>query len=305
MRWQSFNSVKPFGMPTSKTSAASLPYWLSACCWLTILLAGCSTATRESGRYSQPIDSAPAQKVDVSQVADAVPRVEPLSRYGNPESYKVLGKRYYTVKESRGYVKRGIASWYGTKFHGHRTSSGEPYDMYSMSAAHKTLPLPTYARVTNLDNGQSVIVKINDRGPFHDNRLIDLSYAAASRLGILRSGTGFVEIRTIDPRRSVVAAKPAHSVTAEARTPVASVAEREPELYLQLGAFLERNNAERLQNRLSDIEMQGTLHIQETRLNQEQLYRVRIGPLDSVESADRISQILQNAGIDSPRVVVD
>ena len=304
MRWQSFNSVKPFGMPTNKTSTASLAFWLPVCCWLTVLLAGCSTTPRDSGRYSQPIDSAPKQKVDVSQVADAVPRVEPRSRYGNPASYKVLGKRYYTMKESQGYVKRGIASWYGTKFHGHRTSSGEPYDMYSMSAAHKTLPLPTYARVTNLKNGKSVIVKINDRGPFHDNRLIDLSYAAASRLDIVRSGTGFVEIRTIDPKESVPA-KPVATLTARAQKPVSTASEQRPALYLQLGAYVERNKAERLQNRLSDIEMQGTLHIQETRLNQEQLYRVRVGPLDSVESADRISQILQSEGIDSPRVVVD
>jgi rare lipoprotein A len=291
-------------MHTSRNSFSRLPYWLAAGCCLTLLVSGCSTGTKQSGRYSQSVDSAPEQPIDVSQVADAVPRVEPHSRYGNPESYKVFGKRYYTMKSSQGYVKRGIASWYGTKFHGHRTSSGETYDMYRMSAAHKTLPLPTYARVTNLENGKSVIVKINDRGPFHDNRLIDLSYAAASRLDILHQGTGFVEVRTINPQKSL-SADATTKVAEKALEPVKVTMQNKPELYLQLGAFAQRNNAERLHNQVSAIELQGTPHIQETRLNQAQLYRVRIGPLDSVESADRISRILQNAGIDSPRIVID
>ncbi|NIA01422.1 MAG: septal ring lytic transglycosylase RlpA family protein, partial [Planctomycetia bacterium] len=167
---------------------------------LAALLVACSSGERSStSRYSQAQDSAPYRAIDVSAVKDAIPRVEPKSRYGNPASYVVLGKRYTTLASSKGYKKRGIASWYGTKFHGHRTSSGESYDMYEMSAAHKTLPLPTYARVSNLRNGRSVIVKINDRGPFHENRVIDLSYAAASRLGILGKGTGLVEVEAIDP----------------------------------------------------------------------------------------------------------
>ncbi|MGK0168493.1 MAG: rare lipoprotein A, partial [Gammaproteobacteria bacterium] len=135
----------------------------------------------------------------VPQTEDAVPRVEAHSKYGNPASYVVLGKRYSTLASSDGFVQRGIASWYGSKFHGRRTSSGETYDMYAMSAAHKALPLPTYARVTHLGTGASIIVKINDRGPFHDNRVLDLSYAAALRLGIVRAGTGPVEIRAITP----------------------------------------------------------------------------------------------------------
>ena len=165
-------------MPTRKANPSKIRLIrvsLTLLC-ATTLLAGCSTIQQRdnsSSRYTQAQDSAPDRAVDVSDVKDAIPRVEPKSRYGNPASYVVFGKRYHTLASSKDYSERGIASWYGTKFHGHRTSSGEPYDMYQMSAAHKTLPLPTYARITNLRNGKSVIVKINDRGPFHDNRIID------------------------------------------------------------------------------------------------------------------------------------
>jgi rare lipoprotein A (peptidoglycan hydrolase) len=132
-------------------------------------------------------------------VPDAVPRVEPRSRYGNPPFYDVFGKRYYVLSSSVAYVERGVASWYGPGFHQVRTSTGEPYDMYGMTAAHKTLPLPAYVRVTNLQNGRSVVVRVNDRGPFVGNRIIDLSYTAASKLDMLRNGTAMVEVRAIDP----------------------------------------------------------------------------------------------------------
>jgi len=128
-----------------------------------------------------------------------IPRAEPRSRYGNPASYVVRGRTYYTKDDSRGHVERGVASWYGPGFHGRRTSSGEPYDMNAMTAAHKTLPLPTYARVTNLENGRSAVVRINDRGPFHGPRVIDLSRAAAAKLGVLATGTAEVEVRALDP----------------------------------------------------------------------------------------------------------
>ena len=137
----------------------------------------------------------------IARIPDAVPKIEPLAKSGNPESYVVFGRRYYTKKSARGHVERGLASWYGRPFHGRQTSSGEPYDMYAMSAAHKTLPLPTYARVTNLENGRSVVVRINDRGPFRDGRVIDLSYTAAVKLGVKRRGTAMVEVRAIEPKR--------------------------------------------------------------------------------------------------------
>lgn len=136
---------------------------------------------------------------DFSDVPDAVPKVEPKSKRGNPQSYVVFGKRYRTKASSTGHVEKGIASWYGKKFHGRKTSNGERYDMYAMTAAHKSLPLPTYAKVTNLENGRTAVVRINDRGPFHGDRVIDLSYAAARKLGVVRKGTAFVEVKAIDP----------------------------------------------------------------------------------------------------------
>ncbi|MFI4969699.1 MAG: septal ring lytic transglycosylase RlpA family protein, partial [Lysobacterales bacterium] len=158
------------------------------------------TARPQSERYRQNDDNGPAAPpIDVSRIPEPVPRNEPRSRYGNKDSYSVLGQTYHVLADPRGYDERGIASWYGNKFHGYMTSSFEPYDMYAFSAAHKTLPLPSYARVTNLDNGKSVIVRINDRGPFHENRIIDLSYAAAVKIGVWPKGTGLVEVRAIDP----------------------------------------------------------------------------------------------------------
>ncbi len=132
-------------------------------------------------------------------VPDMVPRAEPRSRNGNPPFYDVMGKRYFVLSSGVGYVERGVASWYGPGFHKVRTSTGEPYDMYAMTAAHKTLPLPAYVRVTNLQNGRSVVVRVNDRGPFVGNRIIDLSYTAASKLDMLRNGTAMVEVRTLEP----------------------------------------------------------------------------------------------------------
>ena len=149
-----------------------------------------------------PQDGPPGRTISAADIQDAVPKSEPLSKYGNPSSYVVAGRRYYVLDSASGYVQRGTASWYGTKFHGQRTSSGEMYDMYTMSAAHRSLPLPTYVQVTNLENNKRAIVKVNDRGPFYGNRLIDLSYAAAVKLGIAANGTAQVEVRAIDPPTS-------------------------------------------------------------------------------------------------------
>ena len=142
------------------------------------------------GLYAPGVaDSAPPVAIDVSNLPEPVPRREPKSRYGNRETYSVLGRTYRVMDSAEGYEERGIASWYGYKFHGRHTSSRERYDMCAFTAAHKTLPLPTYVRVTNLDNGRSVVVRVNDRGPFHAGRIIDLSYAAATRLDMKQAGT--------------------------------------------------------------------------------------------------------------------
>jgi len=297
----------PTRKPQNKYRLADLAS-IGLTCAIALGLGACTSGSwQQNSRYSQAQDTAPAQHIDVSSVKDAVPRPEPYSRYGNPPSYVVLGKRYHTLGSSDNYRERGIASWYGTKFHGHRTSSGESYDMYKMSAAHKSLPLPTYARVTNLGNGKSVTVKINDRGPFHENRLIDLSYAAASRLDILGKGTGLVEIEAIDPLEySTPASKPAIAASQPkvARSSPAGDKRHDPALYLQLGAFQNRSNAERLQARLSKT-VPGNLQITEFISHQQPVYRVRVGPLASVETVDELTKILVTQGIESPRVVID
>ena len=257
---------------------------------LALLLGSCSSTTSKV-----TVDHAPAKPRDISGITDAVPRPEPYSRYGNPESYVVFGKRYYTRKDSKDYREQGIASWYGSKFHGRRTSSGEVYDIYKMTAAHKSLPLPTYARVTNLRNGRSIIVKINDRGPFHNNRIIDLSYVAAAKLGILENGTGLVEVEAIDtsaplPARTQVAGKPPASEDAV--------------MYLQVGAFSQRDNADRLRSRLQTANV-GTIQVVEGNSDSGTLYRVRVGPLASVNEADRIANTLVSQGISDTRVIID
>jgi len=158
-------------------------------------------------------------------VPDAIPRLEPRARYGNPPFYDVFGKRYYVLSSSVGYWERGVASWYGPGFHKERTSTGEPYDMYGMTAAHKTLPLPAYVRVTNLQNGRSVVVRVNDRGPFVGNRIIDLSYTAAAKLDMLRNGTAMVEVRAIDPSMPPLPpAVTASTIPAVSTSPAASAA---------------------------------------------------------------------------------
>lgn len=168
-----------------------------------VLLTGCGSAPKRDALQTTPAwseaDSAPPVPIDLAAIPEPVPKHEPRARYGNHSPYEVLGKRYHVLPDARGYVARGIASWYGTKFHGRLTSNREPYDMYGFTAAHKTLPLPCYARVTNLENGRSIIVRINDRGPFLHDRIIDLSYVAAVKLGVHIKGTAPVEVRVLDP----------------------------------------------------------------------------------------------------------
>lgn len=271
--------------------------WFIAAAIAALTMAGCGALPQKpaSGLF-EPADGPPPMPIDVATIADAVPRVEPLSRYGNPASYVVFDKRYEVLPSSTGYVERGIASWYGSKFHGRRTSSGDPFDMYAVTAAHTTLPLPTYAEVTNLSNGRRIIVKINDRGPFLHNRLIDLSYAAAVKLGIAQQGTGLVEVRAIDPASwqngaTQIAAKDTGSTGAI------------PGLYLQIGAFSQMENAARLRSRLEGAAHSG-VHVVHTGNSGTPLYRVRIGPLPNVDEADRVSRELLAMGLDT-HIVLD
>ena len=258
-------------------------------------LAGCS-----SHKVFEPSDNAPANPRDVSGVPNAVPKPEPRSRYGNPASYEVFGERYYTMPSSKGYRERGQASWYGTKFHGKRTSSGEPYDLYAMTAAHKTLPLPTYVEVINLDNNRSVIVKVNDRGPFHEGRIIDLSYSAAAKLGILGKGTGHVEVRAIDPLAS--SRVPDNSpVLVQTNTRAKT---SDSQLFLQVGAFQSRDNAERLRNNIQAQNL-GGVRIVEADTERGTFFKVQVGPLSDTGEADRVAQALQPLGINEARSYVE
>ena len=259
------------------------------------LLSACSSTGPLQSR-----DGAPPGRIDPASIPNAVPRVEPRSAHGNPSSYVVMGHRYHVRASAHGFVQRGIASWYGTKFHGRRTASGERYDMYAMTAAHKTLPIPTYVRVTNLRNGRWVIVKVNDRGPFHADRIIDLSYAAAAKLHMLRTGTAPVEVRAIDPRAPH---RPA-TVVADNRGAPARSRHGGSTLFLQVGAFAERSNAERLRGRLLNASLPG-IHISKGYHHQRPIYRVQVGPLDSVEQAEHMEHTLLRYGVHDAAVIVD
>jgi len=261
--------------------------------FLMLVIYGCggSTAVKPAS------DGPPAAPRDVSNVPDAVPKHEPRSRYGNPRSYEVFGKRYHVMGSSGGYVERGIASWYGRKFHGRRTSSGESYDMYGMTAAHKSLPLPTYVHVRNLENGRDVIVKVNDRGPFHENRIIDMSYAAASKLGMLAKGTALVEVRAIKPGKDETG--PQRYVAADK----SSLMTNTDQFYIQIGAFSSLENAEQLRMRLDSTK--DNARIYQTVINNKTLYRVRIGPLSDVKTADNIVARLPKYGIHEHQIVIE
>lgn len=251
------------------------------------LLAACTSGPKRSssGPGTPPVVTPQAPK-DIAAIPDAVPRAEPRSARGNPRFYEVLGKRYFVLPTAAGYVERGVASWYGPGFHAGQTSNGEPYNMYGMTAAHKTLPLPTYVQVTNLSNGRSVVLRVNDRGPFKDGRIIDLSYTAAAKLDILRAGTAFVEVRALTPEQ-------APQPTSTAATNAASEVR---ELFVQAGAFGSEANASKL---LAQLRSHGVDNgfIREDRLNGQVRYRVRVGPVPSVAEFDRVVAQLKTLGI--------
>ncbi len=273
--------------------------------------AGPAAATRPPPAAAAAPEAAPPP---AQSVPDAVPHFEPRSRYGNPPFYDVFGKRYYVLSSSTAYVERGVASWYGPGFHKIRTSTGEPYDMYGMTAAHKTLPLPAYVRVTNLQNGRSVVVRVNDRGPFVDNRIIDLSYTAAAKLDMLRNGTAMVEVRAIDPTAPAAGSTVFAGISLGSLISTAAAAETAPPvapvpppatapapshnatLFVQAGAFADPANAERLAARLRGGGY-GNVFVRDDLIAGRKMYRVRIGPVPDVPEFDRIVDALARAGV--------
>ena len=288
-----------------------------------------STSTSSSsGRYKgKDKDWGPDKEIDMSHVPDAVPRYEYRTIAGNKNPYTVLGHTYTLMDDERAYTERGLASWYGFKFNGERTSNGELYDMFAMTGAHKTLPIPSYVRVTNLDNRKSVIVRINDRGPFHDGRIIDLSYAAAQRLGITQVGTGNVEVEIVvpdgDPRPPLKSRKaagtgskdiatkaaskeagivPKAEVIAAAPTPVTGQTEQIPEgTYLQIAAFGVEASAKKFAASVGGS-ISYPVIISATKVPNN-LYRVRVGPFKDAESMQAAREQLLKIDISQVHVV--
>lgn len=319
---------------------------------LGLLLASCSSSRAPQpvepgmqpisgpGAYSRPHrDGAPWWDVDVSQIPDAVP----MPHYGNFKAnpYTVLGKTYYPIQDSRRYAATGTASWYGTKFHGQATANGEAYDLYGMTAAHKTLPLPSYVRVTNLDNGKTVILRVNDRGPFYSDRIIDLSFAAAKKLGYAERGTARVKVEGIDPHEwwaaqgrpvPMVLAQPKMATPQPVAQPVAVASSQPVEqytpppaqhaaavlpvqvevkknaspaasgLYLQVGAFANPDAAELLKDKLSQT-VPAKVFISSVVHNQQILHRVRLGPVDSEQEAQQLQSSVRLARLGEPTLV--
>ena len=235
---------------------------------------GRTEPSRSCRAPAQPVDGPPlAIPPDLAHLPDPVVIAEPRSKRGNPDSYTVFGKTYRVMDSEVGYYATGLASWYGQKFHGRSTSSGEPYDMFKLTAAHRSLPIPTFARVTNLDNNLTTVVRINDRGPFHADRLIDLSYAAAVKLGFASSGTARVRVEVLTPAK---------------------------DYYLQAGAFRDIGSADRLKAELARLTGQPTFVV---RVADDSLYRVRVGPVPGREEAERLRGLIVAANHAEPLIL--
>lgn len=290
--------------------------WLRRVPWLvlsTLLLSACG---------SSPVvkDSGPKGPVDVSHIPDAVPRVEQRTKAGNKSPYTVLGKTYYVMGSAEGFRQEGDASWYGRKFHGRRTSNGEVYDMYGMTAAHKTLPIPSYVRVTNKRNGRSVVVRVNDRGPFHGSRIIDLTYTAASKLGFVNQGTAPVTVEVITPGQTLATAAPIEAKPAQAAAAVQGAVEQGAipkapapkqsagyqlpnNTFLQAGAFSSANAAAKVVDQIAQL-THYPVNVRQT-LERDQLYRVRIGPISDNWELLQLRELLQKNRLPTPHVVYD
>jgi rare lipoprotein A len=250
---------------------------LASCALLAaFLLAGCAGDKKKDAG-----DGPSSRSMSPSDVKDAEPRNEPLARYGNHSPYTVLGKTYTVLPSSKGYHERGLASWYGSKFHGRRTSSGEVYDMHLATAAHKSLPLPTYVEVTNLDNGRKMTVKVNDRGPFHKGRIIDLSYAAAIKLGVDKTGTARVDVRAIDVKNSK-----------------RSAAKLSDGTFLQVGAYSKRKAAKHMAGQMEAARLK-PVSVQKSR----GLYKVWLGPYATESEIEASIRRVVELGYERPHKV--
>lgn len=289
--------------------------------WLVVsavlALVGCSStpvstpppATDHSSRYTITQDRAPDGNFDASGLSDAVPVYQAPVRAGNKSPYTVWGKSYTVMDSNDGYVATGTASWYGEKFHGHKTSNGETFDMYQMSAAHKSLRIPGYARVTSLDSGRSVIVRVNDRGPFHGDRLIDLSYAAAKKLGYQSRGTAQVKVEsiTVKPDGSMFIAGQPFTLDGQPAPAVASAdAGTGGGLFVQLGSFSSRDPAEKMQLRAKNaLSASNPVRVRAVETASGRFHRVQVGPFQSEGSARKTQSLLETQGFLQSIVLTD
>jgi len=255
----------------------------------TVLLAGCAPAHWPVREEAPPAPVKPPPTAPKASKAPAIP-AKPESWTGNPPFYEVFGERYFVLPDSSGYREQGMASWYGKPFHGRRTSSGAIYDMYELTAAHKTLPLPSLVRVTNLDSGRSIIVTVNDRGPFVRDRIIDLSFAAAQQLDIVKSGTGRVEVVAVGDR---FGAGPVGKTPAPAQV-----------LLMQVGAFSDEGNAARLKSQLESNGVNNVVIRYDDQVSPA-LYRVRIGPIEGSAAYDALASRVVSLRIGDPRLVTE
>lgn len=280
-------------------------------------LVGCETArdlipTVIKSTSKNVNDSAPTTSKDISTIADAQPKPVRRTRAGNKSPYTVFGETYTVLKESKGYQERGGASWYGTKFHGRKTSNGEVYDMWAMTAAHKTLPIPSYVRVTNVENGRSIVVRVNDRGPFHSQRIIDLSYAAALKLGFAEKGVAQVDVIDITPvvdvpvtvntPKASVAAQPtpvnSPKITFQAKTSNPPISASS--VYLQAAAFKSKESADKLQTKLSAT-LSEPVNVVPNATGT--WFRVRVGPIVGDRKLSEARQLLSEQGIYHPQLI--
>ena len=288
---------------------------------LSLILVGCASSpeTDHSARYTLKQDRAPAGGFNVDRLEDARPRYEAPRTAGNKSPYSVWGKSYRVLDTNEGYVARGTASWYGEKFHGHKTSNGEIFDMYAMSAAHKNLRIPGYARVTNLDNGRSVIVRVNDRGPFHGDRLIDLSYAAAKKLDYHDRGTARVEVAAITVGADGAMSLAGESWGAPSGQPEIKPVMKAPEsvagkatgaigtatsLFVQLGAFSNPEPAKMLLNR-AESALNRPVRIREVNTENGRFHRVQVGPFPNEDEARYTQNLLESRGFGQSIVLTD
>jgi len=262
--------------------------------WLFVILAGCSALEQQ--------DSAPTVMIDLDAIGPVVPIVEPVTAAGNKSPYVVFGNTYYVMVDSQGYSERGIASWYGTKFHGRLTSNGEVFNMYGLTAAHRSLPIPSYVRVRNLENSQEIIVRVNDRGPFHDDRVIDLSWAAAAKLGFADTGTAPVEITYIDPAQYQVAfAEEGRQQVSETVVP-SPLEDLGDNAYLQVAALSDEQSVARLLDKLSPI-ARYPIDIVDEQTDVGVIYRVQIGPITAHSELTLMQTMLEMGGMQPGFVV--